>query len=323
MTPESSRPTGGSIPSTFDCRECAPPPMMVTMRSLPRLMLLLGAACWVAGIVAFLVPDTGPVPGAALLTASVLAVGGAALVLLRRLTARVDALDAGSGATTRSLKWIADRLPSLPSSSGDWTPRSVDAATIAAMQGLSTRIDLLAVLTVGDPDAVAVVETLSAIDEERPATVLVLGEPATALAIAAVAPSPRVIAVTHLPQDAARFRAAADRLGLGRRTEAVEVAVRSEAGPDGRDGYDPAGLDALPEADLLVVAGPPWALGPSVRSSVAAYLRSGPSGARTILVTDPHRPESQAFVADLGTGFVSPRESRGALWLRRTASSTP
>ncbi|AEV88180.1 protein-L-isoaspartate O-methyltransferase [Actinoplanes sp. SE50] len=176
-------------------------------------------------------------------------------------------------------------------------PREVEA-TVQLFQGLTPRAPMP---SSGDfaLNPTDLLELLFLVRTRRPRLVLELGSGTSTVWLAYVLEQVggRLISLDHDPDYAARTRAALRAHGLTGVAEVRDAPLTPvELGERSFPWYDPAALDDLTGVDLLLVDGPPAAVGPDSRYPALPVLEPRLADRATIVFDDANRSDEQAAI---------------------------
>ena len=212
--------------------------------------------------------------------------------------------------------------------------RALDAQTQSAVNlrtllTITRPLPVLGRFTASADLLVVLVEELLA---RRPRTVVEAGSGVSTLVLALAVEQhgldTRVVALEHLPAYAEQTRALLRKHEVEHRAE-VREAPLADVGLPGHDTpwYDPAALADLDDVGLVLVDGPPEAIGEAVRWPLLPLLVERLAPACTVLVDDTARPGRRGRGRALGRRLpgVPPRgpragEGRGGAAARLTPS---
>jgi hypothetical protein len=151
----------------------------------------------------------------------------------------------------------------------------------------------------GDPGPADLLALRHLVEARRPAVVVELGSgPATIwLGYAVQRHGGRVVSLEHRIRHADRIRGQVHAHGLDAVAE-VRDAPLTQIDVHGTefDWYDPDALEDIERIDLLVVNGPPEALGPFARYPAAAALTAKLAAGATVVLGDAGRDDGQETV---------------------------
>lgn len=245
----------------------------------------------------------GAAPTPAELAAGVATPAGEAAALAETVTALAETVTALAGAVNA----LAGRLATVERTVGRAAAR-LDSRSRDATRDVEALLQLYRDHTPRAPmppsggwaiDPTGLLELLSHVRADRPALVLELGSGTSSvwLGYALERTGGRLVSVDHDARFGERTRQLLRRHGLADVVQVRDAPLRDlELGGRTYQWYDPAAFEDVDGVDLLVVDGPPGAIGPMARYPALPVLWRRLSPGALVLLDDAGRPDERDAV---------------------------